>query len=159
MGRDRGLISLLKTRKADERKALQELKRIEEILIERKRVFRDCELDCEKILQQLSDLEGEHRGAALQQGDASRVESINSFSRALRRKLAKKQAILAKRQEELERASERASVAFSVLKEVRIELKKVETLIDGRERSHRVHGAALEEFAQDELTNQFHSKK
>jgi flagellar export protein FliJ len=145
------LAALLKSLELEERSILDEKKQIEEIFEKRKASFETLEKELSGIVEKLDELKSRSRGTALRSGDVLSLGSIDTFRVRLTSQCEEIKPRVAKAKKELETAQIRMENVEDELVAVRIEMKKVEKVIENRLRSERLSKAAAEESEIDEM--------
>lgn len=151
MARDSQLLALLKARELDEQRALQRRAEIAQVVDERTSVCMGIAGDVDRLSREISALRGPKRIEAVLRGDGPTVESMALYAGRLATQRRELEALLVERTTELSRAQERLLGADQEVVNSRVERKRVEKLLEERERLERIQGSALEESATDEF--------
>ena len=152
------LSALLTSCEVEEQKALQEKRRIDDIVEQRRVRVEEVAARQSALEQRRLLLKEEQRLLALQAGDVGRLKAVLDFEKRLAKEAQDVTELLEKRQTELNRALERAAIAHEELIAARIEKKKVEKILSRRTDEEQAVGAAVEQALQDELSSYRHSK-
>ena len=153
MSKDSQLIAVRKTLELEEHKALQHASEIDRVVRERREALESVIAKQEGLKRKLLDLAQKHRINALQGGDVARLAGIDRYAGRLRKELAETDEHVASKQQDLDRALERAKLADEDLVKARLERKRVERFIDERSLREKMLGAAVEEALLDEMSS------
>lgn len=145
------LDTLLRSLELDERSILDEKAQVEKVYDERRAGFEDLQNQQAAISRKLEELQSRVRGAALRSGDVLGLGGIDTFRLRLTSEYEAIEPLLATAKKELESARNRMENVQEELIAVRIEIKKVEKVIENRLRSKRLTRAAAEESETDEM--------
>ncbi|HQH28488.1 MAG TPA: hypothetical protein PLP17_13915 [Oligoflexia bacterium] len=151
MAKDGKLQALQTSCEIDEQQAFERKRKVDDIVVQRQKLVDELAGKRTVMLKKLQKLEHVDRGAALLNGDALRLSAISRYSKRLSADIERLSAEFEERTQELRRALERARLAEQALIDARIEKKKIEKFIENRRQTERVHNAAMEEDAIDEL--------
>ena len=135
----------------EEQNALEEMNRVAIVVAERRGVVESLVSKRVELEEELGRLRGSQRQKALQSGNSSQLASIARFEKLVVEKLSVVENNLVEKEAELKRALDREESAEKNLVLARIERRKVEKVIENRQRSARVIDAAREEAMTDEM--------
>lgn len=139
------LDTLKKSMEVGEKTLLKELVRVGEIYESREKDYQAVLNKEQEVVAKINDLSKNQRSDALNSGDSSRVVSIARYLKRLEKERLKISSILLEKEKNFLRAKERFSLLEEQLIEVRIEIKKVEKLIESKEKESRIRKEALVE--------------
>lgn len=148
---------LLRTYEAAEKDAAHEQRRVSDIVAERRRVVEELRSRHSALSEKVSALIGAKRPEALRTGNVSQITTISAYTGRLHKELAQIEEHVKVKEEELQRAVERAQLAQDELVSARVEKKKLEQLIEAQRRISARQDLARSEAAADEL-NTFRRK-
>lgn len=153
MAKDSQLTAVRKTLELEEHKALQHYSEIDRVVRERRESLDVTKARQQALKKKLLDLAQKHRMNALQGGEVAQLAGIDRYAGRLRKELAEVDELVASKQQELDRALERAKLADEDLVKARLERKRIERFIDERSLQEKVLGAAVEEALLDEMSS------
>jgi len=152
-GANNQLRALLKARELEEQRALQRRSEVEIVFSERAKDCSKLEREIEEVDSEVSKLDGVDRLRAAQEGDALKLQAVCSYRSRMSRKAKKLKTSLLEKNVDLERARERLAIADGELAAARVEVRRIERLLENRVQEELVRGSAAEESAMDELAN------
>lgn len=153
MAKDSQLTAVRKTLELEEHKALQYSSEIDRVVRERREAYEGVRGRQEALRKKLLDLAQKQRVSALHGGEVAQLAGIDRYAARLRKELAEVDELVASKQQELDRALERAKLADEDLVKARLERKRIERFIDERSLQEKVLGAAVEEALLDEMSS------
>ena len=156
---DNSLQSLLKTKSAAEREAVEEWSAVESVRAARERTLRELSMRRGKIAEEIQLTSTERRSRALKSSDGLKVVNVQAYLKRLHDELKQIDELIKSHQQELKRAAERSELAQTGVTDARIERKKIETVVANRESAQKIQDAAREELVTDEISQMLHGKK
>ena len=151
MASDPKLLAVRKTYEVRESEVLEEHRRIEAIVDVRQRAVDEVAAEVAALTNQIGELRSKKRKDAFARGDSALLASIDEYERHLSREREKITRVLEERSKESESAKQRLEQSHAEVVAVRIELKKIDTLLEGRAHRSRVVEVAREEVLTDEM--------
>ena len=130
--------AVYKSLEADERSALIEKLRIEDIADSRKNVLDELLKDREALLHEINECSGERRSKAICTGDANAVSVLLKRISNLEKDCEKVQVKIESQKESYEKALQRLEAAEEELLEKRVEKKKIEKLIESADSERKI---------------------
>ncbi|MCB0345644.1 MAG: flagellar FliJ family protein [Bdellovibrionales bacterium] len=152
------LHALLRTCEADEQNAAREFSMLQGVLEERQAKLQALNRQRGELLEKLAGLDLERKSGGPNSSSGKAVSSITSYTKRLTVQIEKLEDTIQESAVDVARAEQRCGIAEEELIEARIEKKKIEKLISGREQVERNTQQAREEVSNDELSSGKHRK-
>ncbi|MBP9838556.1 MAG: flagellar FliJ family protein [Proteobacteria bacterium] len=153
MSRDNSFIALKKKYEIIEREALQNKVKIDAVVEQRKQVLSVLEVKKTELIAKSKKASSDLRTKALLSDDFSLVNSVYSFQENLRNEIKELDKLIAEKAKELSQATERAVLAEKDWQNARIDVKKVDTLIENKQQYEINRDSLIEEINNEEVTN------
>lgn len=146
------LAVLQQTYELEERKAIEEKRKIDLVVEEREAIVAVVEAQLDELQSKLRQMQQNEKRRAVTSGDGGLLASVERYRRRVQDDVHRLGLELQERQSELSRARERLQIAEQDLVAARLEKKKVERLLERRELSARINAEAVEEAETDEMS-------
>ena len=159
MSNDTQLLALLKASEVEEQRALLQKRDIDNVVEARQLLADQLRKQKEELDARLKDVGNKFRIAALQEQDAAQMQSVTKYAEQLRKTGSVLDKEWQERNQELQRAIERATLAENELVEVRFEKKRLEKLLEERNLQELVLGSAVEDSLIDEMSTHSAARK
>jgi hypothetical protein len=148
---DPKLLALRKTHEVQEKEALEHQNKVDQVVTERRIAVAEVVEAISRIETRVAQLRGGQRGAAIAAGSGSQLSAISEFEKRLAKEKAALGAKLLECQNDLDRALQRLEFAQADLITVRVELKKIDRILDNRAERTRRADIAREEVQIEEM--------
>lgn len=153
LGESKGKLGVLqRAYEVDERRALEEKKRVDAIVDERQKIVEELEGERDALETKLQTLRGQDKRNALHTGDAGQLAAIERYAKRLQLQAGALDSVLEERRKELQQAVERSGFAEQELLAARMEKKKVERILKNRADTVRAVNEASNEALADEMS-------
>ncbi len=153
MSRDNSFIALKNKYEIMEREALQNKVKVDAVVEQRKLTLKALETKKSELTERTKKASTELRTKALLSDDFSLVNSIYSFQENIRNEIKELEKQIEEKAKELSQATERADIAEKDWQNARIDVKKVDTLIENKQQYEINRDSLIEEINNEEVTN------
>jgi len=151
MPSEKKLLALRKSYEVQEGAAREAHRAVETVHDERLALLREEEQALADVEERLRSLMGSQRASACAKGTGAALESVRIFRDRLQSEKEQVAKRVASAQKEVERSSERLEIAHDELLEIRIEVKKLDKILEDRALRSKIRDAAREEIVADEM--------
>lgn len=153
MSGDDKLQALLRSCEAQEQSAARDFSRLQDVLRQREQHLSGLAEELTGLKLKLQDMQRERIFGGSASGTCSSVSTITSYTKRLTAQIEKLEDSIRASKQDVSRAAERCDAAEEELIEARIEKKKIERLISGRQDVQRATETAREEVSLDDMLN------
>lgn len=149
---DKKLQALDKTYEIQEQEAVCVKKKVDSIFESRLEAVEKLKKDKSILLEQLESLRRNKRRDALINGQTWMLSSISAIEKKILNELGCLEPSIKQAEKELDTAMQRGQLVSNALKDVQIERKKIERLVDNTNSRKKAEKTALDEIAIEELS-------